>query len=90
MSFLIAIYTRFSILTFVIFWLVIFQASATLKRRYPNYHGNFSIIEFILGFLRVTIISFTPILNILIFWVIVFHTDELIDATIKKVMEKED
>lgn len=90
MSFLIVIYMHFSILTFVNFWLAIFQASATLKRRYPNYHGNSSIIEFILGFLRVTVISFTPIFNILIFWVIVFHTDELIDAMIKKVMEKED
>ena len=90
MSFLIVIYMWFSILTFVTFWIAIFQASATLKRKYPNYHGNPSIIEIISGFLRVTIISFTPILNILIFWVEVFHTDELIDAMIKKVTEKED
>lgn len=90
MSFLVVIYTWFSILTFVAYWFVIFQASATLKRRYPNYHGNSLIIEFIFGFLRVTIISFTPVFNILVFRVIVFHTDELIDAMIKKVMEKED
>lgn len=90
MSFLVVIYTWFSVLTFVTFWLVIFQAAETLKRRYPNYHGNSSIIEFILGFLIVTIISFTPVFNILIFRVIVFYTDEFIDAMIKKVMEKED
>lgn len=88
MSTLLTIYIWFSILVLVTYILVILQAAATIKRKYPDYHGKkVPKIELIFGFLKIVILPFIPLLNILIFWVTMFHTNELINSIIKKAIE---
>lgn len=90
MSTLLTIYVWFSILVLATYILVIFQTVATIKRKYPDYHGKrVPKIELIFGFFKIVVICFVPLLNIMTFWVTMFHTNELINTIIEKTIKGE-
>lgn len=90
MNTLLTIYVCFSILTLVTFFLVILQAVATIKIRYPDYRGKTTPkIAVILSTLKMIILSFIPLFNILMFWCFIYHTDEIINNVIEGVMKEE-
>jgi hypothetical protein len=85
---LLVIYVWLSILTLAAFFLTILQSAATIKRRYPDYRGEKpSTSALVFGIFKMIIVSFMPLFNLLVFWVLIFHTEEVIDKMIEKVME---
>lgn len=90
MSTLLTIYVWFSILVLATLILIIFQSVATIKRKYPDYHGKkVSKIELIFSIFKMIIISFIPLFNILVFWVTIFHTNEVVNTMVEKVIKGE-
>ena len=90
MSTLLTIYVWFSILVLAILILIIFQSVATIRRKYPDYHGKKVLkIELIFSIFKMIVISFVPLFNILVFWVTIFHTNEVINTIVEKVIKGE-
>ena len=90
MSTLLTIYVWFSILVLTTLILTIFQSVATIRRKYPDYHGRkVSKIELIFSIFKMIVISFVPLFNILVFWVTIFHTNEVINTMVEKMIKGE-
>lgn len=90
MSTLLTIYVWFSILVLVTLILISFQSAATIRRKYPDYHSRKPPkIELIFSIFKMIIISFVPLFNILVFWATIFHTNEIVNTMVEKLIKGE-
>lgn len=90
MSVLVNFYVVSSILALIIYWFLILLTIATIKREYPDYRGNknISMVEFVFSVLKVCFVCWLPLVNIAIVWAGIFHTNELVNSMVEKVMGK--
>lgn len=83
------IYLIISIVDIVMFTLITRNGVEEFKRRYPGYTvRRLTSTEKLLSTVRIVLVSFCPILNILLAWVLIVKTEELTDGCIKDVLKK--
>ena len=86
---LLYIYLTISIVTLLQFIFMTIDASAKLKNRYPNIsYEKTSFGETLSTWFRVILLSFMPLVNIIISITFLFKYDEGIESTISKVRDK--
>ena len=86
---LLYIYLAISIITLLQFLLAIMDASAKLKKRFPNIsYEKSSFAEVISTGLRLILLSFMPIVNLMLSLTMLLNYDDFIESTILKVYEK--
>ena len=86
---LLYIYLTISIVTLLQFIFMIIDASAKLKKRYPNIsYEKTSFGETISTWFRLILFSFVPIVNIIMSITFLFKYDDCIESTISKVYDK--
>ena len=86
---LLYIYLTISIVTLLQFLLMIIDASAKIKKRYPNIsYEKTSFGEALNTCFRVILCSFMPLINIIISITFLFKYDDCIESTISKVHYK--
>jgi hypothetical protein len=86
---LLYIYLAISIITLLQFLLAIMDASAKLKKRFPNIsYEKSSFAEVISTGFRLILLSFMPIVNLMLSLTMLFKYDEFIESTVSKVYEK--
>ena len=86
---LLYIYLTISIVTLLQFLFMIIDASAKLKKLYPNIsYDKTSFGEDLNTWFRVILFSFMPLINIMMSITFLFTYDELIESTISKVYNK--
>ena len=86
---LLYIYLTISIVTLLQFLLMIIDASAKIKKRYPNIsYEKTSFGEALNTWFRVILCSFIPLINIIISITFLFKYDDCIEFTISKVYDK--
>lgn len=86
---LLYIYLAISIITLLQFLLAIMDASAKLKKRFPNIsYEKTSFAETISTGFRLILLSFMPIVNLMLSLTMLFKYDDFMESTILKVYEK--
>jgi hypothetical protein len=86
---LLYIYLTISIVTLLQFLFMTIDASAKLKKRYPNIsYEKTSFGETLNTWFRVILFSFMPLINIIILITLLFKYDDCIESTISKVHDK--
>ena len=86
---LLYIYLTISIVTLLQFIFMTIDASAKLKKRYPNIsYEKTSFGETLNTWFRVILLSFMPIINIIMSITFLFKYDDCIESTISKVYDK--
>ncbi len=86
---LLYIYLTISIVTLLQFLFMIIDASAKLKKRYPNIsYEKTSFGESLNTWFRVILFSFVPIVNIIMSITFLFKYEDCIESTISKVYDK--
>ena len=85
---LLYIYLTISIVTLLQFIFMIIDVSAKLKKRYPNIsYEKTSFGETISTWFRLILLSFVPIVNIIMSITFLFKYDDCIESTISKVYD---
>lgn len=88
------IYIGFSILTFLIILMQTYILTKQVKRKYPDTIQEFSknnksgILEKLFEYIRILIICFIPIVNLCLFIVILFKTEEVKDRTLQRIKKR--
>ena len=86
---LLYIYLVISAVTLLQFLFVTMDASAKLKKRYPNIsYDKSSFTETVSTWFRVILLSFMPFVNIIMSITFLFKYDDVIESTTLKVREK--
>ena len=86
---LLYIYLTISVVTLLQFLFMIIDASAKLKKRYPNIsYEKTSFGENLNTWFRVILFSFIPIINIIISINFLLNYDDCMESTISKVRYK--
>lgn len=86
---LLYIYLAISAVTLLQFLFVTMDASAKLKKRYPNIsYDKSSFTETVSTWFRIILLSFMPFVNIIMSITFLFKYDDVIESTILKVHEK--
>jgi hypothetical protein len=86
---LLYVYLTISIITLLQFLFAIMDASAKLKKRYPNIlYDKTSFVEVINTGFRLILLSFMPIIHIVMSLTMLFEYDNFIESAISKVYEK--
>lgn len=89
MKTLLYIYLGISILTLILYAFTTLDISFEFKRRYPNANiAKSHFIEKVSSCFKTVLVSFMPILNICMFFVLLFKGDELTEKSIQKVLSK--
>ena len=89
---LLKIYLGISVLTFVLYTLINFSLQNKMKRKYAdkmkeNKNKKKDISGVVFSWLRLVIMSFIPIYNILLLFVLIFKSDEILLQGEEKVKE---
>ena len=87
---LLKIYLGISVLTFVLYTLIDFSLQNKMKHKYAdkmkeNKNKEKDVFGVIFSWLRLVIMSFIPIYNILLLIVIIFKSDEIINEGENKI-----
>lgn len=87
---LLKIYLGISVLTFVLYTLINFSLQNKIKRKYTdkmkeNKNKKKDVFGVIFSWLRLVIMSFIPIYNILLLIVIIFKSDEIMNEGENKI-----
>ena len=86
---LLYIYLTISIVTLLQFIFMTIDASAKLKKRYPNIsYEKTSFGETLSTGFRIILLSFIPLVNIIISITFLFKYDDCIESTISRVYDK--
>ena len=86
---LLYIYLAISIVTLLQFIFMTIDASAQLKKRYPNIsYEKTSFGETLSTGFRIILLSFIPLVNIIISITFLFKHDDCIESTVSKVRDK--
>ena len=86
---LLYIYLAISVVTLLQFLFLVMDASAKLKKRYPNIsYDKSSFTETVSTWFRVILLSFMPFVNIIMSITFLFKYDDVIESTTLKVREK--
>ena len=83
------IYIGFSILTFVLLLMHVYVMCEELKREQPDIAKNnkSGILEKVFVYVKAFITCFVPIVNIGMFYTVLFETEKLKEKTLKKYKE---
>ena len=87
------IYIGFSVLTFFVVLMQAYVLTKQIKRRYPEIAQEFSknnktgILEKLFVYIRIFIICFIPIANIVLFIIVLFKTEELEDKILQRLQK---
>lgn len=88
------IYIGFSILTFLMVLMQSYMVYKRFERKYPDIIKEFSknnksgILEKIFSYIKILIICFIPIVNVLLFFVTLFESEEVERRVLKRLSEK--
>ena len=88
---LLYIYSGFSILTFLLMWIQTTIWSHKFKRKYHDLLSKKQRLDFLMSLLNVIkmlIICFVPVLNIVMFYLILFSSEEIEVSVLKRVRAK--
>ncbi len=86
---LLYVYLTISIVTLLQFLFLIIDASAKLKKRYPDIsYEKTSFGESLGTWFRLILLSFIPIINIIMSITLLFKYDDIMESTIAKVYYK--
>lgn len=90
MKILVIIYFIVSIITFIFAYLMALSIIKKIKKEYPSVKFyKKSLIEKILALLRTLIISFCPIINLIVLLCLVFGYDKIFEAVEETIYEND-
>lgn len=86
-------YIGFSVLTFFVILMQAYVLTKQIKRRYPEIAQEFSknnksgILEKLFVYIRIFIICFVPIANIVLFIIVLFKAEEFEDKILQRLQK---
>ena len=86
---LLYIYLAISIITLLQFLFMIIDASERLKKLHPNiHHEKTSLINAIGTWFRFILLSFAPIINVIMLFSLLCNYEDMVETSVLKVCEK--
>ena len=88
------IYIGFSILTFMMLLMETYLLTKKMTRRYPdlvkefNQKNKTNVLEKIFSWTKTFVCCFVPIMNICIFYVVLFETSQMNDKMLEKLKDE--
>lgn len=82
---LLKIYLIFCVITFLLSEMCIYKITQEIKREYKDILQEIKLLEGICPHIKMFIMSFIPIINLSLFYVVLFQIDKIKNITIDKI-----